>query len=68
MSAGFGISGLIGPLNYINLTADGWTTTNIIIMIGMFVVLPVILNVGLLRLFAYKFKMITANDYKISIE
>ncbi len=68
MSAGFGISGLIGPLNYINLTADGWTTTNIIIMIGMFVVLPVILNVVLLRLFAYKFKMINANDYKISIE
>ncbi|MGX9134483.1 PTS transporter subunit IIC [Rummeliibacillus sp. JY-2-4R] len=68
MSAGFGISGLIGPLNYINLTSNGWTATNIIIMIGMFVVLPIILNVALLRLFAYRFKMINKDDYKISIE
>lgn len=68
MSAGFGLSGLIGPLNYMNLTADGWTGTNITIMIMMFFVLPIILNVILLRLFEHKLKMIEANDYKISIE
>lgn len=68
MSAGFGLSGLIGPLNYINLTADGWSTTNITIMVTMFFILPILLNVVLLRLFEHKFKMIEANDYKISIE
>ncbi|RPJ94252.1 PTS sugar transporter subunit IIC [Rummeliibacillus sp. TYF005] len=68
MSAGFGLSGLIGPLNYINLTADGWTTTNIMIMLTMFFILPILLNVVLLRLFERKYKIIEANDYKISIE
>ncbi|WP_102692028.1 PTS transporter subunit IIC [Rummeliibacillus pycnus] len=68
MSAGFGLSGLIGPLNYINLTNDGWTTTNITIMIAIFFVLPIVLNTILLRLFEHKFKMIEAKDYKISIE
>ncbi len=68
MSAGFGLSGLIGPLNYINLTADGWSTTNITIMVTMFFILPILLNVVLLRLFEHKFKIIEANDYKISIE
>lgn len=68
MSAGFGLSGLIGPLNYINLTKDHWTGTNITIMVTMFFILPIVLNVILLRLFEHKLKMIKASDYKISIE
>jgi len=68
MSAGFGLSGLIGPLNYINLTPDGWTTSNITVMIAMFFVIPTVLNVILLRIFSTNLKMIKSEDYKIHIE
>ncbi|QOV11380.1 PTS transporter subunit IIC [Viridibacillus arvi] len=68
MSAGFGLSGLIGPLNYINLTPDGWTTSNITVMIAMFFVIPTVLNVMLLRIFSTNLKMIKSEDYKIHIE
>lgn len=68
MSAGFGLSGLIGPLNYINLTTDGWTTSNITVMIAMFFVIPTVLNVVLLRIFSTNLKMIKSEDYKIHIE
>lgn len=68
MSAGFGLSGLIGPLNYINLTTDGWTTSNITVMIAMFFVIPTVLNVVLLRIFSTNLKIIKSEDYKIHIE
>ncbi|MGF9977188.1 PTS sugar transporter subunit IIC [Viridibacillus arvi] len=68
MSAGFGLSGLIGPLNYINLTPDGWTTSNITVMIAMFFVIPTVLNIILLRIFSTNLKMIKSEDYKIHIE
>ncbi|MGE7835195.1 PTS transporter subunit IIC [Viridibacillus arvi] len=68
MSAGFGLSGLIGPLNYINLTPDGWTTSNITVMIAMFFVIPTVLNIALLRIFSTNLKMIKSEDYKIHIE
>ncbi len=38
-SAGFGLSGLVGPLNYINLTDTGWTMGNISIMVSVFFLL-----------------------------
>lgn len=68
MSAGFGLSGLVGPLNFMNLTEAGWTTTNISIMIGIFFVLPIILNFVLLRIFQYNLKWIKPEDYKITID
>lgn len=68
MSAGFGLSGLVGPLNFINLTSDGWVTTNIVIMIALFFILPILLNIVFIRIFQYRLKWTKADDYKITIE
>ncbi|GEK35298.1 PTS transporter subunit IIC [Kurthia sibirica] len=68
MSAGFGLSGLVGPLNFINLADGGWSFVNTAIMIGLFFILPIILNSILLRIFEKNLGMIQADDYKITIE
>lgn len=67
-SAGFGLAGLIGPLNYINLADGGWNLHNTMIMLVMFFVLPIILNTALLRLFERKLKMIKAEDYSVNYQ
>lgn len=67
-SAGFGLSGLVGPLNYINLAEGGWTLKNITIMLSTFLILPIILNIGLIYVFSRKLKLIKANDYKLDFE
>lgn len=67
-SAGFGLSGLVGPLNYINLADGGWTLNNITIMLSAFFILPIILNLGLIYIFSKKLKMIKAEDYKLNFE
>ncbi|MFD2618628.1 PTS transporter subunit IIC [Terrilactibacillus laevilacticus] len=67
-SAGFGLSGLVGPLNYINLTHDGWTTKNISIMISIFFIIPVLLNLILIYVFSRKLKMIKSEDYKLNFD
>lgn len=67
-SAGFGLSGLVGPLNYINLAEGGWTLENITIMLSTFFILPIILNLGLIHVFSRKLKMIKAEDYKLNFE
>ncbi|MCF3942128.1 PTS transporter subunit IIC [Oceanobacillus alkalisoli] len=67
-SAGFGLSGLVGPLNYINLAEGGWTLHNITIMLGTFFILPILLNLGLIYVFSRKLKMIKAEDYKLNFE
>lgn len=50
-SAGFGLSGLVGPLNYINLAAGGWTVKNVAIMLSVFFIIPIVLNVTLIHIF-----------------
>ncbi|MBD8014454.1 PTS transporter subunit IIC [Planococcus wigleyi] len=67
-SAGFGLSGLVGPLNYMNLAEGGWNSRNIAVMISTFLVLPILLNIGLLFVFSRKLKMIKASDYKLDFE
>ncbi|MEH7418796.1 PTS sugar transporter subunit IIC [Neobacillus drentensis] len=67
-SAGFGLSGLVGPLNYIHLAEGGWSVKNITIMLSTFLILPIILNLGLIYLFAKKLKMIKADDYKLQFD
>src|SRR5690625_2492235 len=67
-SAGFGLSGLVGPLNYINLAEGGWTLNNITIMLGTFLILPIILNLGLIYVFSKKFNIIRSKDYKLDFE
>ncbi|WNS81306.1 PTS sugar transporter subunit IIC [Domibacillus sp. DTU_2020_1001157_1_SI_ALB_TIR_016] len=67
-SAGFGLSGLVGPLNYIHLAEGGWSAKNISVMLSLFLVLPVILNLALIYVFARKLKMIKADDYKLQFD
>lgn len=67
-SAGFGLSGLVGPLNYINLAAGGWTVKNVAIMLSVFFIIPIVLNVTLIHIFSKKLKMIEAKDYKLHFE
>ncbi|QCR33934.1 PTS transporter subunit IIC [Lysinibacillus sp. SGAir0095] len=67
-SAGFGLSGLVGPLNYINLAEGGWTSSNIAIMLSMFFVLPLILNLFFIYIFKKKLKLVKDEDYKLDFE
>ena len=67
-SAGFGLSGLVGPLNYINLAEGGWTAKNVTIMISTFFILPIVLNLSLIYVFSRKLKMIKAEDYKLNFD
>ncbi|MFA6844329.1 MAG: PTS sugar transporter subunit IIC [Sphaerochaetaceae bacterium] len=65
MSAGFGISGLVGPLNYLGLA--GYTAGNWIITLLAFVVLPVVLGFVCKFLFFKVFKILKVDDYAIAV-
>src|SRR5699024_210883 len=67
-SAGVGLSGHVGPLNYINLAADGWTVENDVSMPGTCLILPLVLNLGFLYIFSRKFNIIRSKDYKLDFE
>jgi uncharacterized membrane protein len=67
-SAGFGLAGLVGPLNYMNLAEGGWSTKNISIMLSMFFILPTIFNLVLIYIFSKKLKLIKAEDYKLDFD
>lgn len=68
MSAGFGFSGLIGPVNHLNLVAGGWSVGNILVTLLVFVIAPI----GLAFLFNYLFtkvwRIISPEDYKLDVE
>lgn len=65
MSAGFGISGLIGPLNHLGIV--GFTAGNWIITILIFVVLPIVLGFVFKHIFFNGFKILSAEDYSLDI-
>lgn len=67
-SAGFGLSGLVGPLNYITFAEGGWTLGNIGIMLSTFFILPTILNLVFIYIFSKRLKLIKAADYKLDFE
>ncbi|ETP67186.1 PTS sugar transporter subunit IIC [Planococcus glaciei] len=67
-SAGFGLSGLVGPLNYMNLAEGGWNARNVTVMLSTFLVLPILLNIGLIYVFSRKLKMIKPEDYKLNFD
>lgn len=67
-SAGFGLSGLVGPMNYMRLADGGWNGENIMIMISTFFVIPIIVNTLLIYLFSKKLKMIKSEDYKLNFD
>ena len=65
-SAGFGFSGLIGPLTAFNEAGKtGMAMLNVIIV---FVVLPIILALGMKWLFMTKINMIKPGDLKLTLK
>lgn len=65
LSAGFGISGLIGPINALNLMEGGYNFANIAIVIAVFVIIPVALAILFNYIFTKKVKLVNAEDYKL---
>lgn len=63
-SAGFGISGLIGPLNHFNIV--GYDVKNIVIGLIGFVVIPVVMALITKFIFDDKAHIVDADDYKIN--
>src|SRR5699024_6129931 len=68
MSAGFGFSGLIGPVNHLNLTAGGWSAVNTLITLLVFVVAPIGLGFFFNYLFTKVWPIISPEDYKLDVE
>lgn len=65
-SAGFGISGLIGPINHLN--AVGYTGLNMVITVVAFVVVPVVMSFVSTYIFEKKLKLVSADDYAIDFK
>ena len=64
-SAGFGISGLIGPVNHLKIA--GWSAGQLLISVLVFVVIPVAGAFAADYLFVTKLKWIRPEDYKINV-
>ena len=67
MSAGFGISGLVGPINHNNLAPGGWTGSNILVGLLLFIVAPVVLA-GLFKyIFTKIIPVVSESDYQLDL-
>lgn len=66
-SAGFGFSGLVGPINALNLATDGWSVASVFLMTIIFVVVPVVLNWAFIYLFENVLHWIEPEDYKLVV-
>ncbi|MGX7349464.1 PTS transporter subunit IIC [Dolosicoccus paucivorans] len=67
MSAGFGISGLVGPINHLNLVEGGWSFSNILVTIFAFVVVPIAVSLFFKYLFMKVWPILSPNDYYLDI-
>ena len=68
MSAGFGFSGLVGPINAINLAEGGFgNIMNVIIAIIAFVVIPVALGIVFKYVFTKVIPVVSEEDYRLEI-
>lgn len=63
MSAGFGISGLIGPINH--LAVVGYSSANILLTIFIFAILPISVGFACKFIFINKLKFVEEKDYEI---
>lgn len=65
-SAGFGISGLIGPINHLNLV--GYDASNLMVACVAFVIVPVVMGFVTRFVFEKQLKMVDAEDYRIDFK
>ena len=66
-SAGFGFSGLVGPINALNLMENGWTVGNILLVAIIFVVAPIISTFSLSMYSKKVVQWIQPEDYKLTV-
>ena len=66
-SAGFGFSGLVGPIYALNLMESGWTAGNILLVAAIFVVAPIIFNIFFIHVFEKVVQWIQPEDYKLTV-
>lgn len=64
-SAGFGVSGLIGPINHLNQA--GWTSVNIMMSVLIFFVAPITLAYIFDKIFVDHLGWIQPEDYRIEL-
>lgn len=67
ISAGFGLSGMVGPITALNAEGWGWTVGNVAIVGGLFIVLPLVLCLIFVRLFE-RLGTIRPEHYKLNFE
>ncbi|KHD44405.1 PTS transporter subunit IIC [Streptococcus hongkongensis] len=67
MSAGFGFSGLVGPINHLNLVAGGWSPVNILIAILVFAGAPIAFGFLFKHIFMTVLHVVKPEDYKLNI-
>lgn len=65
-SAGFGISGLIGPINHLNIV--GYDVSNIVISVVAFVVVPVVMSFVSTYICEKQLKLVNPDDYAIDFK
>lgn len=65
MSAGFGFSGLVGPVNHLNIS--GFSFLNILLTILIFLIAPIVFGIGFNYLFTKVWPIISPEDYKLEI-
>ncbi|AJI79123.1 putative membrane protein, putative toxin regulator [Corynebacterium singulare] len=68
ISAGFGISGLMGPLAALNYEGWGWTTSNVLIILFVYVVLPLALGLLFSWLFEKVLRLTKSEYYALNFE
>ncbi|MGF3195422.1 PTS transporter subunit IIC [Facklamia sp. P13055] len=67
MSAGFGFSGLVGPINHLNLVSGGFSLINLLITFVAFVVVPVSLGFVFKYVFTQAVPLVTEEDYRLEL-
>lgn len=68
ISAGFGISGLMGPLAALNYEGWGWTTSNVLIILFVYVALPLALGLLFSWLFEKVLRLTKSEYYALNFE
>lgn len=68
MSAGFGLSGLVGPINHLNLVEGGWSATNLLMTFVAFIVVPVAGGFFFNWLFQHVLKFVKPEDYFVNVQ
>nr|WP_231129928.1 PTS sugar transporter subunit IIC [Corynebacterium xerosis] len=67
ISAGFGISGLVGPLAALNYEGWGWTAGNLAIIAMAFIALPLVMSILFNFLFS-RIGWVRSEHYKLDFK